>query len=329
MTSAPYISVIIPSRARADLLAQCLGSLRANRYVAREIIIVDQSEDRATAQVVQHAAQHDPSLRYVPSDTIGSSRAQNIALELAQGEVLAITNDDCVVDAHWLMRLAQEFRADSQVVGVFGPFLPLSPSHQTVSVAALTGNRRRVQRGLEEIWRLGYGGNMAFRRQRVIEAGGWDELLGPRSPQGWGCNDIDLIYRVLHRGGLAVYAPDIVVWHVQHYDLRQALRREAAYARGAGAIVMKGLRCRDRQAWRLLAQRLWPVGPGRTWSELRTSLSGGNRWITLVRVLFRMYSLVVLIPWGMLRSCLQPITDVEHMLYQSSVSARKDSTDAA
>lgn len=327
MTSVPYISVIIPTRARADLLAQCLDNLGANDYVSREIIVVDQSEDRATAQVVQQAAQHDPSLRYVHSTTLGSSRAQNIAVELARGEAIAITNDDCLMDTHWLTRIALEFTADSQVVAVFGPFLPLSSSQPTVAVATLTGKRRRVQRSLEEIWRLGYGGNMAFRRQRVIEAGGWDELLGPSSPRGWGCNDVDLIYRVLRRGGLAVYAPDIVVWHVQHYDLRQVLRREAAYAYGAGAIVMKGLRCRDRQAWHLLAQRLWPVGPGRTWSELRTSLKGGSRWTTLVRALFRIYGLIVLIPRGMLQSCLQPIADVEHMLYQGGV--REGSTDVA
>lgn len=329
MDAVPYISVIIPTRARSDLLVHCLDSLRANDYPAREIIVVDQSDDQETAKVVQQAATHDPSLRYVHSDTTGSSRAQNIALKLARGEVVAITNDDCRVDGYWLTRLTQEFMSDAQVMAVFGPFLPVGLAQRTVAVAALTGIRRRVQRGLEEVWRLGYGGNMAFRRQSVIEAGGWDELLGPNSARGWGCNDSDLIYRVLRRGGRAVYAPDIVVWHVQHYDLRQALRREAAYARGAGAIVAKGLRCGDRRAWRLLAQRLWPVGPGRTWSELRTSLEGGGRWTVILRALFRLYSLAILIPWGILSSCFQPVLDVEHLLYQGGVTSREGSADVA
>ena len=329
MDSVPYISVIIPTRARADLLANCLTSLQANAYASREIIIVDQSDDQETARVVQQAARQDSSLRYVPSATTGSSRAQNIALGLARGAIVAITNDDCQVTPHWLTRLAEEFRSNPQVVAVFGPFLPLTLSQRTVAVAALTGNRRRVQHGLEEIWRLGYGGNMAFRRERVIAVGGLDEMLGPGSARSWGCNDIDLIYRVLRRGGWAVYASDLVVRHVQHYGLGQALRREGAYARGAGAIVAKGLRCGDRQAWRLLAQRLWPVGPGRTWSELFTSLSGGKRWIMVVRALFRIYCLAILIPWGMLCSCFQPILDVEHMLYRGGVVTKEDPVDVA
>jgi len=78
---------------------------------------------------------------------------------------------------------------------------------------------------------------MAFRLEAVLAVGGWDEMLGPGSPRGWGCNDVDLIYRVLRRGGRAVYDPSIIVWHMQQHNLRQALRREAAYARGAGAIV--------------------------------------------------------------------------------------------
>ncbi len=268
MSTAPFISVILPTRNRPKLLADCLACLRANDYPQREIVVVDQSRDGETAAVVQRAAVLDASLRYVRSDAVGSSHTQNVALQLARGEVVAMTNDDCRPAANWLARLAEEFASNPQVVAVFGPFLPLSSSSQALPVAVLTGRRRWSPRNSQEIWRLGYGGNMAFRLRAVLDAGGLDEMLGPASPRGWGCNDVDLVYRVLRRGGLAVYDPGIVVWHVQQYDLRQALRREAAYARGAGAIVAKSLRCGDRAACRLLAQRLWPVGPGRDWLEI-------------------------------------------------------------
>jgi GT2 family glycosyltransferase len=218
----------------------------------------------------------------------------------------------------WLARIAEEFASSPEVVAVFGPFLPLRPLGGALAVAALTARRRRVQRGLEEVWRLGYGGNMAFRRQAVIETGGFDEMLGPGSPRGWGCNDVDLVYRVLRRGGVAVYAPDVVVWHVQRFGLRQALRREAAYARGAGAIVAKLLRCGDENAWCLLAQRLWPVGAGRTWRELVESVGGGRWWAVGVRAMYRVYCLTVLVPLSAVTSSRQPLSDVERMLYQDN-----------
>jgi GT2 family glycosyltransferase len=315
MPTSPFISVIIPTRDRPALLANCLADLRGNEYRHREIIVVDQSCDNETAAVVRRAASLDGSLHYVHSNTTGASHAQNTALDLARGEVLAITNDDCRLSANWLGQIAEEFAADSQVVAVFGPFLPLRSSDDTLCVAALTGQRRRVQRGVEEVWRLGYGGNMAFRRRAVIEAGGFDEMLGSGSPRDWACDDVDLAYRVLRNGGTAIYAPGVAVWHVQHFGLRQALGREAAYARGAGAIVAKLLRCGDENAWRLLAQRLWPVGPGRNWSEFVESLRGGKWWAVAARVLFRIYCWAVLIPAGVIAGWRQPLLDVTLMVY--------------
>ncbi len=319
MPTFPFISVIVPSRDRPALLADCLADLRGNEYPWREIIVVDQSRGSKTAAVVRRAASLDTSLRYVRSDTTGSSRAQNVALEISQGEVLAVTNDDCRPAVNWLRRIAGEFVANPEVVAVFGPFLPLCPPGDTLAMAALTGRRRRVQRGLEEVWRLGYGGNMAFRRRAVIEAGGFDEGLGPGSPRGWGCNDVDLIYRVLRNGGTVVYTPDVVVRHVQQFRLRRALRREASYARGAGAIIAKLLRCGDENTWRLLAQRLWPVGPGRNWPELVESMGGGSRWVVAARALYRVYCWTVLIPSGVIAGWRQPLQDPDHMLYRKIV----------
>lgn len=318
-----FISVILPTRDRPALLAECLAGLRANDYAPREIIVVDQSAGGESAAVVRQAAAEDASLRYVHSEKIGASHAHNIALELAGGEIVAITNDDCRVPPSWLARQAEEFEADPQVVAVFGPFLPLRLSDRAVAVAALTGRRRQVQHGTQEIWRLGYGGNMAFRRRVIVAAGGLDEMTGPGSPRSWGCSDIDLIYRVLRDGGLSVYAPDIAVWHVQDFDFSTALQREARYARGAGALVAKALRCGEPGAWRLLAQRLWPVGPGRTWGELIETLESGNRWAFAVRALFRVYALLVLLPWGAISSLTQPIADTEKMLYQSRMVQEK------
>jgi len=317
----PSISVILPTRDRPVLLAGCLACLQANDYPQREIIIVDQSQDDETATVVRHAAALDDSLRYVRSGAVGSSRAQNIALALARGEVVAMTNDDCLPATDWLERIAAEFTADPEVVAVFGPFLPLGLSPRTVPVAALTGRRRWTPRSPHQVWRLGYGGNMAFRLEAVLAVGGWDEMLGPGSPRGWGCNDVDLIYRVLRRGGRAVYDPSIIVWHMQQHNLRQALRREAAYARGAGAIVAKLLRCGDRSGWHLLAQRLWPLGAGRNWQELLESLDGGRWWTTTVRALYRMCCLVALIPLGLYAGWRQPLQDHERTLYQNSLTS--------
>lgn len=324
-----FVSVILPTRDRPALLADCLAQLCADPYPRREIIVVDQSAADQTAAIVARAAGREATLRYIRSEPLGASHAQNVALAAARGEVVAITNDDCQPEAGWLARLAGEFEADPEVVAVFGPFLPRLTARQALAVAALTGKCRRVQRGVEEIWRLGYGGNMAFRRDALIAAGGFDDRLGPGAGRGWGCSEIDPIYRVLRRGGVAVYNPDIVVWHVQQFGLRQALRHEATYARGAGAMLAKLLRCGDPNAGRLLAQRLWPVGPGRNWAELLESMGGRNGWAVAVRALYRFYCLAVLIPQGLLDGWREPVQDTRLMLYRRSACLAGELLDAA
>ena len=95
MTSQPTVSVVIPTRNRADVLkAHALPSALAQRDVDVEVVVVDDGSDDdddrralegltdSRVRVVRHATRE------------GQSRARNTGIEAALGEWIAFLDDD-------------------------------------------------------------------------------------------------------------------------------------------------------------------------------------------------------------------------------------------
>ena len=70
--------------------------------------------------------------------------------------------------------------------------------------------RLHVQGGRRPVYRpewIGVGCNMAFRRDPLLDAGGFDPALDVGTPTGGG-GDLDAFQRVLESGAAIVYRPD-------------------------------------------------------------------------------------------------------------------------
>lgn len=90
----PLISVIIPTFNRAVLVQQAVESVLAQEGSHRfEIIVID---DGSTVQTAHALARFDGSIRYVRQDNAGLNPARNHGLRLAQGEFIALLDDDDV-----------------------------------------------------------------------------------------------------------------------------------------------------------------------------------------------------------------------------------------
>jgi glycosyltransferase involved in cell wall biosynthesis len=114
-------SVVIPTFRRANELTRALESADAqNIDDAFEVIVVDNNADGAArAQVRAFAARARRPVRYVHETRPGVSAARNRGLTLAQGELVAFLDDDEEADADWLARLVAAQRA-SNADAVFG-----------------------------------------------------------------------------------------------------------------------------------------------------------------------------------------------------------------
>jgi GT2 family glycosyltransferase len=121
--------------------------------------------------------------------------ARNRGIAEARGDIIAFTDDDCLVDPRWLDALAAEFLLQPAVLGVQGKTI--------TDHAAMTPFTRQVEQ-LE-------GGqpyrtcNVAYRRSILQELGGFD----PDLIRG---EDVVMGMRVSERGAIA-FAPEAVVLH--------------------------------------------------------------------------------------------------------------------
>ena len=246
--SAPRITVGVATCGRPEGLVHCLAGLLGQTEPAFEIVVVDQAPGAAA-----RAASAQAGARYVEQERRGLSASRNRALEECTGDVLAVTDDDCVPDPGWIAGLGAALTRAPAPAAVSGPILP-PRGEQPPGTYAISLRESPVSvdhAGRVRPWEAGSGANFAAPAAGLRAAGGWDERLGTGSP-GRAAEDADLLYRLLRGGGTVRYEPSAVVRH----DWQPRARRLAtrwSYAYGVGAMSGLWLARGEPEAARWLA----------------------------------------------------------------------------
>lgn len=315
MSGRPRFSVVISTRNRGAMIEPALTSLLALDHRSFEVVVVDQSADSVTGELVRDMSARDERIRYVKSSRVGLSRGRNDGIAEGAGEVIAFTDDDCVVDAGWLNALETELD-DPTVAGVFGRVLPNEYRERTGIDLAFKDSEQRVAFSGRTIpWYIGHGANMAFRRDDLVAVGGFDEVLGAGGALP-SHEDGDMSYRIMASGRRVVYSPISLVYHRQWRDWDERKRTEHAYGLGAGGQFTKYIRCGDAYGWRLLATWMWQLG-------VRRVGAGLLKWRSR-RVMYLGFAQLVY-PWvGMLRS-FQFLVNADNLTYVAKATAATES----
>jgi len=221
----PTVTVAICTRDRPKQLAQCLESLSRLHYSPLEICVIDNApSSEATRQLVQSAYSN---VRYLRELRPGLSYARNRAILEAQGQIIAFTDDDVIVDADWTRAIALLFAQHPDIMAVTGLVMP----YELVTEAqVLFEQHGGFGRGFERTWhrgsapdaksqpwyhgpgRCGTGANMSFCRSLFDHIGPFDTALGTGTPTHGG-EDIEMFFRIIHEGYTLVYEPAALVRH--------------------------------------------------------------------------------------------------------------------
>ena len=218
---APKVSIIIPTRDRAELLERCIeGLINRTDYPAIEIIVVDNdSREAATKQLFTKYP-----IRVIPyPGEFNWAAMNNAAAKEATGEILLFLNNDTdVISPNWLSELAaQAIRPEIGAVGAKLLFADGTVQHAGIWLGP-AGRVRHLLR-LSQRNDPGYlgqlsltrnlsavtGACMAIRRNLFLDVNGFDESY----PVSY--NDLDLCLRLREKGHRIVWTPRAELYHLE------------------------------------------------------------------------------------------------------------------
>ena len=212
MTDLP-VSVVVVSRGRPQSLTRTLTGISQLQYWNFEVVVVADPEGIAAAEKLSFANH----LKLVPFDEPNISAARNLGITHAAGEIIAFIDDDAVPEPMWLRHLvAPAIRADVAAMGGYvrgrngisfqwkaasldgwgmAHPLDLDPRQATV----MTPPKARAIKT--------EGTNMAFRRDVLIDIGGFDPAFH------YYLDETDLNMRLARAGHATAIAPLAEVHH--------------------------------------------------------------------------------------------------------------------
>jgi GT2 family glycosyltransferase len=210
-----WITVVIPTYRRPDLLARCLDAVLAQTLgpCRFDVVVVDDGASADTEAVVrQRQRAGAPAISYLSTGgREGPAVARNLGWHAARGTVIAFTDDDTVPDRAWLEAGLRALVAPA--VAAHGRIVVPTPDPPT--------DYERNTKGLE-----GAGfvtANCFVLKSALEQVNGFDE----RFRRAWR-EDADLYFSLMERAGPVVPAPDAIVVHpVRSARWGECLRQHA------------------------------------------------------------------------------------------------------
>jgi glycosyltransferase involved in cell wall biosynthesis len=193
----PFFSIVIPMY-RGEHIEELIEHLNCQTFKDFEVIIVDSGRERR-GELLNIC---NFKFKYIFDEFAGATKARNIGIKAAKGEVVAFTDDDCRPDADWLS-MAKEHLEKKGVVGLEG-FVYTDegkmndPKYRVVTNKGFPG--------------IGFMTANLFIRRDILEIiNGFDERFDKPHFR----EDTDLAWRALEYG-LIPFAEDVRVYHPPH-----------------------------------------------------------------------------------------------------------------
>lgn len=228
-------SVVIPTHNRKEVLAMVLKALEAQaRAPSFETVVVDDGSRDGTFTWLEHYSSKVP-LRVFKQMSSGPAAARNLGIREARGQHIAFLGDDTIPDQSWLFEHQEARRRKTEEVAVVGltewhPRISSSPFGDWLNNQGKQFGYALIDKPDEVPFNFFYTSNLSVPRSLLVEAPFREEF--PHA--AW--EDIELGYRLIHKGGLRlVYNSKALTLHDHPTVLVQSMRRQQIV--GASAVL--------------------------------------------------------------------------------------------
>ncbi|MHB8635069.1 MAG: glycosyltransferase family 2 protein [Fimbriimonadaceae bacterium] len=227
-------SLIVATYGRATELENLFESLASQTERDFEILVIDQNPDALLAPIL--AAHPELPIRRLSSER-GLSRARNVGLSAATGDIIAFPDDDCRYPPDMLRHIAEAFRR-RDVDGI-------TTLARDDAGFPCGGARWDTEPGYitrRNIWRRAISIGVFLKADAARAVGGFDEGLGAGSGTAFGAGEeTDYLLRILATGRRIYFEPSLFALHpaLSRGESEADIRRAYNYGMGLGLVLRR------------------------------------------------------------------------------------------
>ena len=230
INNKPAISVIIPTYNRPEGLKRCLTSLLLQDIdVPWEIVVVDDGSKTDLFPIIEELNTSE-IIHFHRQENAGPAKARNKGVEMAGGEYIAFTDDDCAPLPNWLSTHYKHLQKGTITGG------------KTINGVDKNLYSESCQVLLDFIYQfLGdtkmsffTSNNFAMDRQTFLEVGGFDESFPTSAGE-----DRELCVRWLHLGHQLKFIDQAQILHYHKLNLQTFYQLHFKYGTAAVPFYQK------------------------------------------------------------------------------------------
>lgn len=194
------VSIIIRTKNEQQYILKCIKSIKAQIYNNFEVIIVDNSSNDRTLKLIENI---DCKIIKFDRKIFNYSRAINIGISKAKGEIICILSAHCIpFDDFWLFNAVVNFN-DNSVAGVYSKQLHTSKSKDVDvrSIFQTFKNERIIQ--TKDFY---FNNGSSFIKKELLKKINFDEKVKSLEDLVWAKKILKMNYKI-------IYEPTSKVFH--------------------------------------------------------------------------------------------------------------------
>lgn len=220
-------SVVIPTFNRAQVLRKCLDALAAQTHADYDVIVVNDGSTDETERVVQSY----PFARCINQPHQGGAHLLNVGWRNGTGDMILMTDDDCIGPPNWLAALEEGIRRYPAAIAVGSYAGPPDAMIITNRFARYDDWEWKIHGGKLTEYIGGAetptAGLVAYRRAALEAVNGFNEKLMMA-----GAHDHDIKQRLAARGYKFLYLP-LKIEHHKPYSADSFYQQHIGRGRAA------------------------------------------------------------------------------------------------
>ena len=242
------VSIVLCTFNRYEHLFQVVNSIdkQTASHTSFELIVVDNSSDLVSQDRFCRNFVVEYSSNYIVERIAGLSRARNIGVAAARGDIVAFIDDDAIAHPAWIEEIIRSFGLSPDIAVVGGPVRPIWPTARPawlhkdlegfLTILDLGPDERALAPGE---WLAGT--NIAYRKSTLVEAGGFNEQVGRVGKILMSNEEVIISQKIKAAGGTLFYNPRMAVDHRVHAErISQPWLRRRVFWQVISEILSEG-----------------------------------------------------------------------------------------